>query len=141
MTNKTNLAFLNAYIELESVCSQKLDVARGGVTEYINRLMTAKSIPGRNELLPSLVRYRNLRNRMAHEKDALSHIKAVGQSDVRWIKSFTKEVSRGKDPLSVYYRKLGYSEKWRKIRAVLIPSLIGVGVVAVAVLLIVLEII
>ena len=141
MSNKTNVAFLKAYIELDNVCCDKLGASRGGLTDYINRLISQRSIPDRNEILPVLVRYRNIRNRMAHETDALKHIKEVSASDVRWIKSFSKDVSRGRDPLSRYYKRMESRKKWSKIRMILVPVLALVVIAAAFAVLKILNII
>ena len=57
---KINEAFYAGYIELDRDCCEKFGVSSGGVTEYINRLNNARFAPGRDDVLPRLVRYRNL---------------------------------------------------------------------------------
>jgi len=105
MKNKINVTFLNAYIELDNLCSQKFGVKHGGVTEYINRLIKARFAPGRDDVLPKLVGYRNLRNRLVHETGELSSGDQLTRDDVKWLTRFTSLVAKKKDPISVYLRK------------------------------------
>ena len=132
MSNKINLAFFNAYLELDKVCAQSLDIPRGGVSAYINKLVEYRFAPGRSEALPRLVKYRKLRNRMAHEENALSEIDEVTKSDVQWINRFAKNLSRGRDPISLFGKKTKTYAIWRKTRLVLIiilTALLAIGAV------------
>ena len=123
MSRKQNTEFLEAYVAFEAVCSKKYGT-RGGATEYINCLIRYTGAPKREIILPKLVSYRNIRNRIAHEHGALSKIKDIGASDVRWLKSFTKSVAKGKDPVSVFESKKGKNAKVR--------SAINVGIAVIA---------
>lgn len=102
--SKINEAFLNAYLSLDRVCCHMFSLTTGGVTEYINRLINARYAPGRDEVLPRLVRYRNVRNRIAHEEGALGDILEVKKRDISWIREFERDVTRRRDPISVYLR-------------------------------------
>ena len=113
MSKKRNTEFLEAYIAFESVCSEKFGLKNGGATEYIKILIKEFDAPKRDHILPKLVSYRNIRNRMAHENGALSKIKDIDASDVRWLKKFTKLVIRKKDPVSLYAEKNGKHSKLR----------------------------
>ena len=103
-------------MELDKNCCEKFNVASGGVTEYINRLNNARFAPGREEALPRLVRYRNLRNKMAHEIGSLRKMNDVTKSDVVWLKKFDKDVSRRRDPISSYLKKARRYARRRRIK-------------------------
>lgn len=105
MSNKLNGAFLNNYIELDKICSVKFGTVSGGVTEYINRLINARFAPDRDEVLVRLVRYRNIRNKIAHEEGTSQGLEEISRADIRWIDNFKKELNKKKDPISVYLRR------------------------------------
>ena len=102
---RLNETFLNAYIEVDKVCCQKFGISTGGVTDYINRLINARFAPGRDEVLPKLVKYRNARNKLAHEEGALENDTEIIKPDIKWLEGFKKNLDRKKDPFSVYLRK------------------------------------
>ena len=106
MSKRRNTEFLEAYVAFEAICSEKFGLRSGGATEYINVLIKEHGVPKRDTILPKLVNYRNIRNRMAHEGGALSKIKEIDASDVRWLEKFTKSISRKKDPVSIYFDKI-----------------------------------
>lgn len=105
MGRRLNESFLNCYVELERDCCEKFGVSSGGVTEYINRLNNARFAPGREDVLPRLVRYRNIRNKMAHELGLVRRVNEISKSDIAWLKKFDKDVVRQRDPISIYLRK------------------------------------
>lgn len=115
MGKKINESFLSAYMELDRYCSEKFGVSTGGVTEYINRLNNARFAPGREEALPHLVRYRNLRNKLAHEAGSIRRLNEITKQDVKWVKSFTKDLSKKKDPISVYLKKARRYARRRRV--------------------------
>ena len=119
MSNKINMAFFNAYIELDKACEQSLGVKRGGVNTYINRLVELRFAPGRSEILPRLLNYRKIRNVIAHEENAFSDVNEVTKKDVQWLNRFAKSVLRKRDPVSQYSRRARRYAIWRKIRFVL----------------------
>ena len=109
-----NELFLEAYIGMDKVCCHKFGVSNGGVTEYIGRLIKTKLAPGRDEALPRLVKYRNIRNRIAHESRALENIGEIGKQDLKWMESFKKLLERQADPYSLYLKKTRKSARRRK---------------------------
>ena len=113
---KVNEAFLAGYIELDRDCCEKFGVSTGGITEYINRLNNARFAPGRDEVLPRLVRYRNTRNKFAHELSALRKTDEVTKVDVKWLRSFNKDIIKKRDPISVYLRKARKYARRRRLR-------------------------
>ena len=100
-----NSKFYNEYLALDSLLASKLGLKRGGVTEYINRLGTNSAVPERDATLSKLVHYRGIRNKMAHEEGALRKLEGVKREDIKWVKTFAKQVKSGKDPLSRYLKK------------------------------------
>ncbi len=131
MSNKVNLSFFNAYIELDKTCADRMGVKHNGVSSYINRLVDLRFAPGRSETLPKLIKYRNSRNNIAHEINAIRDSVDITKADVKWIQKFNRAVAHRSDPVSRYERKAGFYAAWRKVRAGLIGALIavvGVGI-------------
>ena len=114
MSRKINEKFLNNFIELDKLCCEKFGVATNGVTEYINRLNNARFAPNRDEVLPKLVKYRNLRNRFAHEPQAIRKCDDIAKADVKWVAKFKKSVKGKKDPISKYLKKARRFARRRK---------------------------
>ena len=114
---RTNEKFLEAFISVESLCADKLGITTAGVSEYISRLSSAKMAIGRDEALKQLSKYRNLRNRLVHENGALRSLGDITKADVKWLKSFEKDVKKNKDPLSLYYKKSKGHKRRKKILA------------------------
>lgn len=132
--NKINQAFLAAYIELEKICSKKLDGAHG-VTEYINKLTDMRFAPGREQILPQLIKYRKYRNRIAHEPGALQNIDELAREDVKWLQNLAKTIEKGKDPVSKYLKKAGGEARARALVRTL--ALAGAALAVIAVIVIV----
>ena len=127
MSKKINEVFLSEYIELDKNCCEKFGTSTGGVTEYINRLNNARFAPGRDDVLPRLVRYRNTRNKMAHEVGALTKSEEITKADVKWIRAFDKK----NDPISLYLRKARKYIRRRRFRrfiyAAIVVIIVGVA--------------
>lgn len=130
--NRLNSLFLNSYIELDNICSQKFGKSSGGVTEYINRLVNSRFAPERDEALSRLVRYRNVRNRIAHEEGALGQINEITKLDLKWMDGFKHDLLKKRDPISVYLRKARMYAKRRKAKRIVIMILILVAAAAIA---------
>ena len=124
MGRKLNEKFVNTFIELDKLCCEKFGVASNGVTEYINRLNNARFAPNRDEVLPELVKYRNLRNRFAHEPQALRKTSDIAKSDIKWVAKFKKSVKKKKDPISKYLKKARRFARKRKFGRSLLVILI-----------------
>ena len=137
MSRKTNEKFLANFLELDKLCCEKFGVASNGVTEYINRLNNARFAPDRDEVLPRLVKYRNLRNRFAHEPQAIRKCDDIAKSDVKWVAKFKKSVKGKKDPISKYLKKARRFARRRKAGKIVL-GLVALAAVAVAVALLVL---
>ena len=118
MGKRINEHFLSSYMELDKDCCDKFGVTTGGVTEYINRLNNARFAPGRDDVLPRLVRYRNLRNKFSHEVGALRRVDEITKVDVSWLRSFNRDVRKKRDPISVYLKRARRYVRRRKLRRV-----------------------
>ena len=135
MSKKINKKFLKLYVELDSKCCDRLGVKAGGVTEYINRLESAKFAPKRDEVLDSLNKYRNIRNILANDPKAMKKSKILTKYDLKWIKKFNKTLKKKKDSISAYLKKARKFARNRKIkRTVVFLALVG-GAAAAALLL------
>ena len=122
--NRLNSLFMNSYVELEKICSQKFGIASGGVTEYINRLVNSRFAPDRDEVLPKLVKYRNVRNLLAHEKATYGQDNDITKLDLKWIDGFKHDLLKKRDPISVYLRKARKYARRRRAKSVIISLLI-----------------
>ena len=116
MGKRINERFLASYMELDKDCCDKFGVTTGGVTEYINRLNNARFAPGRDDVLPRLVRYRNLRNKFSHEVGALRRVDEITKVDVHWIRAFNRDLMKKRDPISAYLKKARRYVRRRKLR-------------------------
>jgi hypothetical protein len=125
MSKKINKKFLKLYVELDSLCCDRLNAKAGGVTEYINRLESARFAPKRDEVLAALNKYRNVRNVLATDAKAMKKNNLLTKGDLKWIKKFNKSLKRKKDSITTYLRKARKFAKNRKLKR-------GIAVVAVA---------
>ena len=134
MGRRLNERFLSSYIELDKNCCEKFGVATGGITEYINRLNNARFAPGREEVLPRLVKYRKLRNKMAHEVGSLRKINDVTKADIKWIRKFDRDVTRRRDPISSYLKRARrYARRRRLKRYITLAAAIALVIMAVVI--------
>ena len=130
--NRTNSLFLNSYIELDKICAQKFGITSGGVTEYINRLVNSRFAPDRDEALPRLLKYRNIRNRIAHEEGALGQIDEITKIDLKWLDAFKYSIIKKRDPISVYLRKARKYAKRRRAKRIIVSIALLIIAAAVA---------
>ena len=131
MSKKINKKFLKLYVELDSHCCDRLGLKAGGVTEYINRLESAKFAPKRDETLDSLNKYRNVRNILANDPKAMKKSKILTKYDLKWIKKFNKTLKKKKDPISSYLKKARKFARKRKFKRVFVVlALAGAAVAA-----------
>ena len=136
MSKKINKKFLKLYVELDSKCCDRLGIKAGGVTEYINRLESAKFAPKRDEVLDSLNKYRNIINILANDPKAMKKSKILTKYDLKWIKKFNKTLKKKKDPISAYLKKARKFARNKKVKKVVIfLAVVGAGVAAALLLL------
>ena len=134
MGKRTNERFLEAYIDLDKACCAKFDVASGGVTEYINRLGNTRFAPGRDEVLPHLVKYRNIRNVFTHEPNALRRNDELTAKDLTWISKFKRDLARKKDPISVYLRKAKRYMRGKRIKRYIILGAVVIAIIVAVII-------
>lgn len=134
MSKKINEAFLEDYMTLDTLCCKKLGSSKMGVTEYITRLNNARFAPSRDEVLPRLVKYRNMRNSLAHDAGALSSSSDITKTDLKWLRLFIKTLEKKKDPLSLYLRKARRHAKLRRARKTILIALFTITAIAAAVI-------
>ena len=139
MGRRINEKFISVYMELDRECANRFGVPYGGVTEYINRLNTARFAPGREEVLPRLVRYRNIRNRLAHEISAIRRVTDITKDDIAWLKRFMRAIERKRDPISVYFTKARRYARRRAISRVVtaVASFLFVVIAVIVVILLI----
>lgn len=129
MGKKINDKFLKVYTELDMACCEKFGVTTGGIGEYINRLNNARYAPDREDVLPRLVKYRNLHKRFTYEPSAMRKDCDVTNEDIKWIEKFTKSIKRRRDPIAMYLKKAQQYASKRRFTTVLLV-LLGVAAVA-----------
>ena len=132
--SRINMSFFNAYLELDKICAQRLGVKRGGVSAYIDKLVEFRFAPGRSDVLPKLLKYRKLRNIIAHEENAFLELDEITKADVKWVTRFAKSVSGKRDPISRYERKAVIFSIWKKARIAII-ILLALGIFAAVALI------
>ena len=132
MSKNINKKFLKLYVELDSLCCDRLNAKVGGVTEYINRLESARFAPKRDEVLTALNKYRNTRNALAHDAKAMKKNAVLTKGDLKWIKKFNKSLKRKKDPITTYLRKARKFAKNRKLKRGAVGVLVAGGAAAAA---------
>ena len=134
MSDKTNLAFFKAYLELDKACADRVEISKKGISTYINKLSELKNAPERDEVLKLLIKYRKYRNKIAHEADAISEIDEITKDDIKWLESFSKMVEAKRDPISRYKQREAISGLWEKLRFGLVTF--GIALVIVALVII-----
>ena len=132
MGKKVNEKFISAYAELDKTCCTKFGISTGGLTEYINRLNNARFAPKRDDVLPRLVKYRNIRNIFAHEAKELKKSDDITKVDIAWLNKFNKDVIKKKDPYSAYLKKARRYARGRRLkRYAVVFGILAVAVAAV----------
>lgn len=139
MRNRLNENFLDCYLAVDKACSDKFGVGSGGVTEYINRLNNARFAPSRDEVLPRLVKYRNIRNKFAHEVGSMRKCDDLAKEDVKWLRKFSKDLTKRRDPLSVYLRRARRYARRRRARKAIFFAMLILLIIAAVVLYFVLR--
>ena len=82
MPENTNIIFFDEYKKLDKLCSEMYGKNSGGVTCYLNDMMTVpvmqrNRIPEWNQTYDRLRELRHIRNQMAHEEGSFEIIPAV----------------------------------------------------------------
>ena len=128
---KLNQSFLTIYEQFDKICCEKFGITTGGATEYINRLNNARFAPNRDEVLPKLVNFRNIRNRFASDATLVKKSDEVNKDDIAWLRNFVKELQKQKDPISSYLQKARAFARRRKFgKTMLVIGILAVVAVA-----------
>lgn len=122
--SRINMSFFNAYKELDSACAKRLEISRGGISAYIGKLVELKFLPKISEVLSRLVKYRKIRNVLAHEENAFDRSFEISKADVKWISRFTRKVESGRDPISKYERNKNLYKVWKWIRIAIVTVIV-----------------
>lgn len=130
---KINESFLDSYIGMDKICCHKFGVSSGGVTAYINRLISTRLAPGRDEALQRLVKYRSIRNKFAHESGALENMTEIAKADLKWLERFKKELNKSRDPYFAYLKKAHRVARRKRAKKVFLVILILLLIAAAAV--------
>ena len=125
MSAKLNKIFFNTYIEADKLCCAKFGVERGGINEYINKLINSRFASDREDTLNHLTKYRDIRNVLAHEAGAMSADESLVRSDVKWMQGFTSDLHYKRDPLSKYLRRARGYLRFRRIVSATVILLIA----------------
>lgn len=123
---KINGKFLELYMEIDRLCSVKFGVGTSGVTEYINRLEKMRFATGGIDVIPRLIQYRNLRNKLSHEAGAVRRVLEITPHDIKWLTRFKRELLKRRDPISVYLRCARRQERRKTIKRIAYASIIGI---------------
>lgn len=126
MAKRFNLKqeFYNSYSELDSICSAKFGVMKGGVENYISRLNNSRFANGRDDALKRLRRYSQVQTVLDGLGGDPTCLEGIGKADVKWIRDFIRSIVKKSDPLSTYLRRSKSYVARRK-------WLIALGVIAV----------
>ena len=134
MGKRIKEAFFEKYDELDKLCLKKFGVEKMGVSEYITRLNNARFAPSRDEVLPRLVKVRNIKNALSDESTPKKDAPEVTKGEVKWLHGFSRSLEKKRDPLSLYLKRAYRHAKLRKVRnALLVTFLIAVAIAAAAV--------
>ena len=131
MSKKNNEKFLKTYEEVDKICCEKFGAQNGGVEVYIDKLNNARFAPGRDEVLQRLANYKNIKSNFNSTPALVRKSNDVTKDDIKWLANFAKDVTKKKDPISVYLRKARNFARRRKVRNVIV-ALIIIAAIAVA---------
>ena len=105
MPENTNIIFFDEYKKLDKLCSEMYGKNSGGVTCYLNDMMTVPvMIPEWNQTYDRLRELRHIRNQMAHGEGSFEDY-PCSEEDVLWLFEFRSKIMHISDPLAVYRRQ------------------------------------
>lgn len=102
-----NLLFLEAFKHLDKLCRELYPVGKG-VTSYIEDMkqtsvLFSRQIPGWDSDLEQLVRFRHMRNQLAHEVGTLNVCISTPE-DAAWLEAFCRRILNQSDPIAMRYQ-------------------------------------
>ncbi len=102
--SKINDEFMEAYKRIDQFCKDALMTDKG-ITSYIEEMRVKSDgyrfVPGWNESLNCLVKYRHIRNNYSHEVGS-SYSDICEWDDIFWLREFYDSLIHVQDPLSIY---------------------------------------
>lgn len=102
------MEFMSEYKYLEKLCSEIMMVNHGGVTAYIDKMVSTpdgeRLVPGWRDDLNALKRYRGIRNQIAHDPN-FDEEDLCEPGDEEWLTKFHDRIISGEDPLANYRRR------------------------------------
>ena len=109
MPENTSIIFFDEYKKLDKLCSEMYGKNSGGVTCYLNDMMTVpvmqrNRIPEWNQTYDRLRELRHIRNQMAHGEGSFEDY-PCSEEDVLWLFEFRSKIMDISDPLAVYRRQ------------------------------------
>ena len=105
MPENTNIIFFDEYKKLDKLCSEMYGKNSGGVTCYLNDMMTVpvmqrNRIPEWNQTYDRLRELRHIRNQMAHGEGSFEDY-PCSEEDVLWLFEFRSKIMHISDQLAV----------------------------------------
>ncbi len=98
------MTFFQAYKRLDNLCKDLLESDKG-VTAYIEEMKQCTTyenrVNGWKEDYNSLVHYRHMRNKIAHEVDFCEEDYCT-LKDIEWLEGFYQRILKCTDPLALY---------------------------------------
>lgn len=98
--------FFQKYKELDNLCKDLLHSEKG-VSAYIESMelcgYLSRKVDGWNDDYKKLIKYRHMRNLIAHENNATEET-LCSKSDEVWIDQFYERIINTNDPLALYRR-------------------------------------
>lgn len=132
MSKKLNERFLAEYAELDEACCEKFGIAENGVEAYMNRLDKIRFAPDRNVVLSTLLKYKNLKGKLANDARAVKKDNEISKNDINWVKKFKKSLNQSKDPISSYLKKAHRYARNQKLKNRIITVVILALVIVAA---------
>ena len=130
--SKLNESLVESFGELEKMCNFVFDDLHG-VTCYINKLGERDLSKADREILKKLKSVRHKRNKLSHGEVAFSE-ECAEQEDIDFLEDFMKSITKGSDPLRLYFPQKKTSAPAKKVTAQqedTETALIGGGIVIV----------
>ncbi len=127
---RLNIKFFDEFKKLDNLCIDRFGEIDGkrGVTLYIDQMdknarLGKSSIDGWESDYKNLKDVRHTRNQLAHSQNSFSD-KMCTKEQLEFVRSFKKNVKRGKDPLSLLKKNIKRKKARRRFKIFLISSLI-----------------
>ncbi len=117
-----NVRFQEEYLRLDSLC-REFFTSKRGVSLYIEHMdatpeKESRQIKGWERDYKSLKHMRHIRNKLAHEHDALNK-RLCTERDIEWLRHFYNRIMDETDPLtrlSDLRNQSFFKRLWRKIK-------------------------